>query len=161
MTGLGKQWRPRSACLISVYTVCHSVCIFWMNYSVVIWACARQNKQNDLCAQPRLRSAWVSAQTDQSSLCTQWVAKDPRLLHADNKDSDQTWQMPRPIWVFAGRIAAAHIMFKGVGSRMPTICPVDCQKTQTLIWWVQAAFLMVRLLNLRRVTSNLWFLTAC
>ena len=34
-----------------------------------------------------------------SSLCAQWVAKDPRFLHADSKDSDQTGR----IWVFAGR----------------------------------------------------------
>ena len=39
---------------------------------------------------------------DQSSLCAQWVAKDPRFLHADSEYSDQTWQMPRLIWVFAG-----------------------------------------------------------
>ena len=38
----------------------------------------------------------------ESSLCAQWVAKDPRFLHADSKDSDQTGQMPRLIWVFAG-----------------------------------------------------------
>ena len=56
-----------------------------------------------LCAQRRLRSAWASAQSDQSSLCTQWVAKDPSFLHADSKDSDQTGRMPRLIWVFAGR----------------------------------------------------------
>ena len=29
----------------------------------------------------------------ESSLCAQWVAKDPRFLHADNKDSDQTGRM--------------------------------------------------------------------
>ena len=36
-------------------------------------------------------------QSDQSSLCTQWVAKDPNFLHADSEDSDddQTGQMPR------------------------------------------------------------------
>ena len=34
-------------------------------------------------------------------LCTQWVAKDPRFLHMDSEDSDQTGQMPR-LWVFAG-----------------------------------------------------------
>ena len=39
----------------------------------------------------------------ESSLFTQWVAKDPSFLHADSKDSDQTGQMPRLIWVFAGR----------------------------------------------------------
>ena len=65
------------------------------------WAASCQNQQW-LCAQWRLRSAWASAQSDQSSLCTQRVAKDPRFLHADSKDSDQTGRMPRLIWVFAG-----------------------------------------------------------
>ena len=45
------------------------------------WVCAQQ------------RSAWASTQSDQSSLCTQWVAKD----------SGQTGWMPRLIWVFAWR----------------------------------------------------------
>ena len=39
-----------------------------------------------MCAQRRLRSAWASAQSDQSSLCTQWVAKDPSFLHTDSED---------------------------------------------------------------------------
>ena len=30
-------------------------------------------------------SAWA-----ESSLCTQWVAKDPRFLHVNSEDSDQT-----------------------------------------------------------------------
>ena len=38
----------------------------------------------------------------ESSLCAQWVAKDPRFLHADREDSDRTGRMPRPMWVFAG-----------------------------------------------------------
>ena len=38
-------------------------------------------------------SAWASAQSDQSSLCAQWVAKDPSCLHVDSKDSNQTGQM--------------------------------------------------------------------
>ena len=33
------------------------------------WTGARQNQQNDMCAQRRLRSAWVSAQSDQSLRC--------------------------------------------------------------------------------------------
>ena len=56
-----------------------------------------------LCAQRRLRSALVSAQSDQSLLCAQSVAKGPSFLYADSEDSDQTGQMPRLIWVFAGR----------------------------------------------------------
>ena len=58
-----------------------------------------------MCAQQRLRSAWASTQSDQteSSLCAQWIAKDPSFLHAASEDSDQTERMPRLIWVFAGR----------------------------------------------------------
>ena len=47
-------------------------------------------------------ASWQN-QSDQSSLCAQWVAKDPSFLHADSKDSDQTGWMPRLIRVFAGR----------------------------------------------------------
>ena len=39
----------------------------------------------------------------ESSPCAQWVAKDPRFLHADSGDSDQTGRMSRLIGVFAGR----------------------------------------------------------
>ena len=46
------------------------------------------------CAWQRLRSAWASAQSDQSSLCTQSVAKDPSFLHVDSEDSDQTGGYP-------------------------------------------------------------------
>ena len=47
----------------------------------------------------------------ESSLCAQWVAKDPSFLHADSEDSDQTGQMPRLIWVFPERAATllAHL----------------------------------------------------
>ena len=38
------------------------------------------------------------------SLCAQWIAKDPRYIHADGEDSDQTGRMLRLIWVFTGRI---------------------------------------------------------
>ena len=65
-------------------------------------SCDMTNQQNK-CAPSDDRSAWASTQSDQSSLCTQWVAKDPSFLHADSKDSDQTGQMPRLIWIFAGR----------------------------------------------------------
>ena len=46
-----------------------------------------------VCTQRRLTSAWASTQSDQSSLCAQWVAKDPRFLHADSQDSDQIGRM--------------------------------------------------------------------
>ena len=63
----------------------------------ILRAASRQNQQNGMCAQQRLRSASASAQTDQSSPCALWVAKDPMLLHVDSEESDQTGQMPRLI----------------------------------------------------------------
>ena len=57
-----------------------------------------------MCAQRRLRSTWASRPVwSESSLCAQWVAKDPRFLHADSEDFDQTGRMPKLIWIFAGR----------------------------------------------------------
>ena len=50
-----------------------------------------------LCAQRRLRSAWASAQSDQSFRCALMIAKDPSFLHADSEDSVQTGRMPRLI----------------------------------------------------------------
>ena len=46
----------------------------------------------------------------ESSLCAQWVAKDPKVLHADSEDSDQTGRMPRLIWVFAGRTVTLLVL---------------------------------------------------
>ena len=54
-----------------------------------------------VCAQRRLRSACIRPVWSETSLCAQWVAKDPRFLHVDSEDSDQTGWMPRLIWVFA------------------------------------------------------------
>ena len=39
-----------------------------------------------VCAQWRLGSALASTQSDQSSLCIQWVAKDASFLHVDSED---------------------------------------------------------------------------
>ena len=75
-------------------------------YCVHIWASAWQTLQNGMCAQRRLRSAWASAQSDQSlrwALNEYTVAKDQNFPHADSEDTDQTGWMPRLIWIFTGR----------------------------------------------------------
>ena len=46
----------------------------------------------------------------ESSLCAQWVAKDPNFLRANSEDSDQTGRMLRLIWVFAGRTAILLVL---------------------------------------------------
>ena len=49
----------------------------------------------------------------ESSLCAEWLAKDPSFLHADSEDSDRTGRMPRLIWVFAGRtVALGFVMLR-------------------------------------------------
>ena len=52
-----------------------------------------------------IRPVW-----SESSLCAQWVAKDPSFLHADSEDPDQTGWMPRLIWVFAGRTTTLLVL---------------------------------------------------
>ena len=70
----------------------------------VQWGAARQNQQNDLCAQQRLRSAWASAQSDQSLRCPYKEAVGPSLPieRTSNTLISRTGRMPRLIWVFTG-----------------------------------------------------------
>ena len=88
-----------------VYTVCHSVCICWTHYSAGkrYWfdLSHLMTKPTELPVHAAMTLIRLGG--SESSLCAQWVAKDPRFLHADSEYSDQTWQMPRLIWVFAGR----------------------------------------------------------
>ena len=52
-----------------------------------IWSEPPHDKTNkNDCAPSKDSSAWASPQSDQSSLCAQWVAKDPSFLHADSED---------------------------------------------------------------------------
>ena len=57
-----------------------------------------QNQQNVMCTQQKLRSAWASAQSDQSLHCALngYIATDLRFLCVDSK-GDQTGWMPRLI----------------------------------------------------------------
>ena len=48
-------------------------------------------KPNEMSVRP------VNTDQPESSLWTQWVAKNPSCLHADSEDSDQTGRMPRLI----------------------------------------------------------------
>ena len=65
---------------------------------------SRHNKTNKMnCAPSEDCSAWASAESDQS-LLSAWRNTGPLTTYwAHSEDSDQTGQMPRLIWVFAGR----------------------------------------------------------
>ena len=59
-----------------------------------MWAASWQNQQNWMCAQRRLRSAWATARSDQSSLSA-WRKLGSLAIHwAHSKDSDQTGRTP-------------------------------------------------------------------
>ena len=72
--------------------------------------------------QAKIHISLGTCQSDQSLLCTQWVAKNPSFLHIDREDSDWTGQMPRMIWVFSGRTCHfvdfvmrwLYVLFSGV-----------------------------------------------
>ena len=55
----------------------------------------------------------AKTQISLSSLCAQWVAKDPNFLHADCKDSDQIGRMLRLTRVFAGRTVILLVLSRG------------------------------------------------
>ena len=52
----------------------------------------------------------AKTQISLGQLRTQWTAKDPRFLHADSEDCDQTGWMPRLIWVFAKRTLSLLVL---------------------------------------------------
>ena len=41
----------------------------------------------------KISQVWTSAQSSQSSLGVQWVAKDPKCVNAESDDPDQTGRM--------------------------------------------------------------------
>ena len=52
--------------------------------------------------------------TNQPSLCTQWKVNDPRFLHVDSKDSDQTGRMSMSFCWFCHAAAQVLSFFKSI-----------------------------------------------
>ena len=75
-----------------------------------------------VCPQRRQISLGIHPVWSVSPLCAQWVAKDPRFLHADSEDSDQTGWMPRLIWVFAGRTLILLVLSCDYHCHMSKFC---------------------------------------
>ena len=65
----------------------------------------RHDKTNKMSVRPAKTQIRLGIRPvrSESSLCAQWVAKDPSFLLADSESADQTGRMPRLISVFAGR----------------------------------------------------------
>ena len=107
-----------------------------------IWTASWQNQQNGMCAQRKLRSAWASAESHQSSLSSlsAWRKLGSLATHwANGKDSDQAGRMPRLIWVFA-RCTCNFVGFV----------------TRRLIYSVQAGIMSRQALYRVTTTEFLW-----
>ena len=94
-----------------------------------------------------IRPVW-----SESSLCAQWVVKDPSFLHAGSEDSFQTGRMPRLIWVFAGR--TCH--FVGFVVMRLNFCSVFCLQLTVAIplqYWTVFCYLGVHLRVIHDNTS--------
>ena len=80
----------------------------------------------------------------ESSLCAQWVAKNPSFLRADSEVSDQTGRMPRLTWVFAGRTATLLVLSCRGSPKVVVIWNTSRH------WKTQYSY--------RRIQVHLWFL---
>ena len=94
---------------------------FCMPISIRVRATTWRNQQNDLCAQQRLRSAWASAQSDQSLRCALWT----QAFFMQTAKTDQTGQMPRLIRVFTGRTSyfVGFVMRRLIYKKMRSYLP--------------------------------------
>ena len=90
----------------------------------------------------------------ESSLCSQWLAKDPSFLHADIKDSDQTGWMPRLIWVFAGCTVILLVLSCG-GSNS------DTRKTAVITWILKCEKSGFAIVSLKERSDLIWVYTVC
>ena len=90
----------------------------------------------------------------ESSLCVQWIAKDPTFLHVDSEDTDQTGRMPRLIWVFAGRTATLLVLSWG-GSFLLVLRKVqECDECDSV--FAEPFRPWIRLVQNFLVTVKLW-----
>ena len=95
----GKQCRLWSGAIWSESSLFALTCLS----ENIGWAASWQNQQNGMCAQRRPKSAWASTQSDQSLRCVHEESFGPYLPIKHTVKTDQTGQMPRLIWGFAGR----------------------------------------------------------
>ena len=70
-----------------------------MNYTKTVFEPRYDKTQQNGCApsEDSDQPGHPPIQSDQSSLCAHWVAKDSSFLHVDSEVSDQTVRMPRLI----------------------------------------------------------------
>ena len=101
------EWQQNRHILIKYSFVGHSIFCCWSNGQLALVPCVtcydalssepRHDKTNKMTVRPEKTqiSLGIHPVWSESSLCSQWVAKNPRFLHADSEDSDQPGH---PLW---------------------------------------------------------------
>ena len=91
--------------LLALFCCVRLQMIWWFSFLFRLYfSYIRTNESHDktnkmsVCPAKAQISLGICPVWSESSLCAQWVAKDPRFLHAESEDSNQTGR----IWVFAG-----------------------------------------------------------
>ena len=105
--------------------------------------------------QIRLRSAWVSTQSDQSLLCAFWIAKDQNLVHADSKDWSDWANAQADLSLRWGRMSccwfcrAAAQIYTGLGwGGQVLLFEPEHDKTYKITWTVDLAKTQISLYSL-------------
>ena len=88
------------------------------------WFFTCQLKYLQMCRVKIQISLHIRAVWSESSLATFWKANDANFLHTDNKDSNQTVQMGRLIWVFV-----RHTCQKVLFLKLQLIYSLPCNLT--------------------------------
>ena len=78
-------------------------CVFYKSISIIYYGFKQSNLIALVSKSFLIWAASWQNPTKWPLRSAQCVAKDPSFLHVDSEDSDQTGQMPRLIWIFAGR----------------------------------------------------------
>ena len=95
---------------LSLYTVCKDMSVRKTRPLRAVYE-PRHDKTSKMSVRPaKTQISLCIRPIYQSSLCAQWVAKDPSFLHVDSEDSDQTGRMPRMIGVFSGRTVTLLVL---------------------------------------------------
>ena len=92
--------RYRPSVISKLSLICHARIL---QFHAAIWAAARQNQQNYLCAQRKHRSACASAKSYQRLRCALKGKLRTQCFFRRTAKTDQTARMSMLLWVIVGR----------------------------------------------------------
>ena len=120
MPNIHYRWKICKGCTVRV--LYYHYCSWTDSCCIHIMSCLMK-KPVAMCPTKTQISLGMRPVWTESSLCAQWVAKDPRFLQEDSEDSDQAGRVPRLIWVFAG--STVTLLVLSWGGFLVSLLPKD------------------------------------